>query len=144
MESLQELSYQVYAQNLSVKKKRRLIEELETDIDNTFAKWAYNMNSFLDSRKLGVGVGGFGFEAHNMYTEHIFPTKEGVVTFEKNMFKEVYYITDNGQIDVIFWDQSGRPESHTILISEIDNDLSLCKATREMLHEFVATHPDLK
>jgi hypothetical protein len=144
MESLQDLAYTVYVQNLSVKKKRRLIEELETDIDNTYVKWAYNMTCFLDSKKLGLGVGGFGFEAHNMYTAHIFPTKEGVVTLEKNMFKEVYYITDNGQIGIIFWDQSGRPESHTLLISDIDKDLSLCEATIEMLHEFVATHPDLK
>lgn len=144
MESLQELSYQVYAKNLSVLKKRRLIEELETDIDNTFAKWAYNMNSFLDSRKLGVGVGGFGFKAYATYTAYKSPSKDGVVTLEKFTFKEVYYITDNGQISVTHWDQLRRSKSHTLLISEIDNDLSLCKATRQMLHELVATHPDLK
>lgn len=131
-------------QNLSVQKKRRLIEELEEDITNTYDKWAYNMTSFLDSKKLGLGVGGFGFKAYATYTAYKLPTKEGVVTLEKFTFKEVYYITDNGQISVTHWDQLRRSKSHTLLISDIDNDLSLCKATREMLHEFVATHPDLK
>lgn len=138
METLQDLAYRVYAQGLTVSKKRRLIESLENDITDTFDKWQDVMAAFLDDH--GFGVQGVGYRVYDHFTGYGMPThRRGVLTLEERRYSEAYYITNDGKLGYTHWDDMGSPGTTVRVIDDFKDD-----TTRKILQKFIETHPSLK
>lgn len=145
MNSLQDHAYQVHAQNLSVAKKRRLITQLEADIESEYAKWADVLADLLDYNNLGVMQ--FGFRVCDQYEAYGLSKKCGVLRrdiYKGPIIRIAFYITNAGEIGVAEWDNNGGPPRLSTIQPTCIDGTHYCDKTKKALRMFVETHPDLK
>lgn len=135
MDTLQDRAYQVYAENLSVKKKQRLIARLEGDIDEAYAKWRDTTNAFLKAHSLG-------FKVCDTFSGYSLSEKRGVLTSTSRQSTFAFYIVDE-KIGFTEWDDMGSPHSSVIELDRLEQS-KFCDDTKMALRMFVATHPQLQ
>lgn len=126
MDSLENLAFRVHTQNLSVPEKRKLIRQLEEDIDNNYRIWYDNMTKFLLSKKLS------NYNVYGIFESYTLSRKRGVLRQELCNDVIAYYIID-GKLGVTKWNDMGNPSTSLIELQDIQD---------EPLLFFVETHPE--
>lgn len=128
METLQDYAYNIYTTNLSVSKKRKLIEQLEKDIDETYIKWVEMMN-------LVPGV----HKAYHKFEGYGLSQKLGVLVYNEG---DVYYIND-GDLGRTEWDDMGHPKTWRYKLEDIEK-IPTSRDALDTLKIFINTHPQLQ
>lgn len=141
MDSLEKRSYDVYVQNLTLSKKKRLVEKILESVDEEYATWCAAMKQFLKVSNINRL-----FKVYSEFEGYSVSRKKAVLGYDDRLSFRAFYVTVPGEIQVTHWGDMGFPDSETVKIGEIHNwcEKRNIKDLEKALDFFAATHPDLK
>lgn len=144
MASLEKRSYDVYVQNLSIPKKKRLIEEIEKSINDEYMNWCDMMAEFLKDSKIDTRL----FSVYYEFEGYTVSRRKAVIRYDDGRSCRAFYVTSPGEIETTEWDDMGFPHSEAIKI-EGNAIHEWCKQHKikdleKVLTFFAETHPNLK
>lgn len=134
LETLQKRAHEVYTKDLSVTKKRKLIAQLESEIDTAYKDWGDTMVEFIKKNSFLV------WKIYDRFRGYGVAEKRGVIIFEYHRGCIAYYVL-NGKLAATEWDDG---DPNRITSEKIQQKRDTDKQLDVVLAAFVATHPELK
>lgn len=141
MDSLEKRAYDIYARNLTVPRKKRLIQKIRKSIDDEYMEWCKMMIQFFKDNNIDTDK----FTVWSEFEGYTVSRTKAVIKYDDGYYCKAFY-TVNGEIGTTDWDDMGCPSSRVI---DVDDITEWCSKTKikdleKVVRIFFATHPDLK